>query len=273
MAFNDAFGWKPIRELAIGILKSDSITWMQTASAGLDNPLFKMVHEKGITITNSDAQAPAIAEYVMAQVMAHFQPTFERVEAQAAKQWMRLPFKEIWGTTWLVIGFGHIGSEVGKRARAFDANVIGVRHSGRPHEHADEMITQDKLGARLGEADVIVLACPLTEATRGMADAEFFAKMKKASTLVNIGRGDLVNEVALIEALKTGTPDMALLDVFQTEPLPEDSPLWVHPRVRATSHTSAFGSGTRARGDDLFIENLKKFLKSEPLKNEIKEIP
>jgi phosphoglycerate dehydrogenase-like enzyme len=268
----DAMIGGPVRKFAITILKSETLTWMQTGSAGFDNPLFKMVLDKGVRLTNSDAQAPAIAEYVLAQVLAHFQPTFERVEAQAAKNWARLSFREIYHSTWMVIGFGNIGREIGKRAKGFDAHVIGVRHSGRPNELADEMLKQKDLDARLADADVVVLACPLNDDTRLMANADFFARMKKGATLVNIGRGSLVDEAALLVALGDGSVDAALLDVFQTEPLPEDSPLWSHPKVRVTAHTSATGSGTRARGDQLFVGNLKNFLGNEPLKNEVTEI-
>jgi phosphoglycerate dehydrogenase-like enzyme len=268
----DAMIGGPVREFAITILKSETLTWMQTGSAGFDNPMFKMVLDKGVRLTNSDAQAPAIAEYVLAQVLAHFQPTFERVEAQANRTWTRLSFREISQTTWMIIGYGNIGQEIGKRAKGFDAHVIGVRHSGRPADYADEMLRQSDLLASLPKADVVVLACPLNEDTRLMANGNFFAQMKEGATLVNIGRGDLVDEDALLTALDSGTLDAALLDVFRTEPLPEESPLWAHPKVRVTAHTSASSTGTVARGDQLFVGNLKKFLAGDPLKNEVKEI-
>jgi len=262
----------PVREAMIALLKSETAQWVQTASAGLDAPVWQMILDKGIRLTNSDAQAIAIAEYVMANVMAEFQPTFERREAQTAHEWKRLPFRELSNTNWLIVGFGHIGSEVGRRAKAFGAHVTGVRHSGKSHELADHVITQSEIHNNLSNQDVVVLACPLTEATKIMVDGTFLSAMNNKAVLVNIGRGQLINEDALIIALDTGTPEAAILDVFQTEPLPEGHPLWDHPKVRVTAHTSAFGSGTRERGDDLFLENLQNFLNEKDLRNEVTKI-
>ena len=259
----------PARDYMVAVLKSASMKWVQTASAGLDNPIWAEILGKGIRLTNSDAQAIAIAEFVMAGVIAHFQPTFERRDAQQAHQWKRLGFREICTTKWLIIGFGHIGSEIGRRARGFEAHVTGVRRSAQPHVHADQIITQSEITEALPQADVVVLACPLNEATRLMVSEDFFVQMKEGSTLVNIGRGDLIDEEAMVKALNKGIPEVAILDVFQTEPLPQDSPLWDHPSIRVSGHTSAFGSGTRARGDQLFVDNLKRFIAGDPLRNEV----
>lgn len=268
---NDVFGWKPLRELAIALLKAPSLKWVQTASAGLDNPLFRGIYDKGAKLTNSDAQALAIAEFVLARVLSSFHPTERRREAQAAHEWARLGFKEIWHTNWLIIGFGNIGQEIAKRAKGFDAHVTGVRRSGGTHPHADVLIAPKDILGQLPGADVVVLACPLTEETRLIANKEFFAAMKEGATLVNIGRGGLLDEDALIAALDEDKPSHAILDVFETEPLPATSPLWDHSKIAASAHTSAFGSGTRARGDDLFLENLSHYLKGEPLRNEVSE--
>ncbi len=262
----------PVREAMVAVLKSDTVRWVQTASAGLDAPVWQMILDKGIKLTNSDAQAIAIAEYVLANVMAEFQPTFERREAQSAHEWKRFPFRELANTNWLIVGFGHIGSEIGRRAKAFGAHVTGVRNSGNPHKLADHVITQSEIHASLSTQDVVVLACPLTEATKNMVDGNFLSAMNSKAVLVNIGRGQLIDEGALIKALNKGKPQAAILDVFQTEPLPKDDPLWDHPKVRVTAHTSAFGSGTRDRGDDLFLENLSRYLNDKALRNEITSI-
>lgn len=266
---NDFFRGDAGRVFAITVLKSETLKWFQTASAGLDSDFFKSVMEKGVRLSNSDAQARAIAEYVLAQVMAHYQPTEERREAQRARQWKRFGFREIYQTRWTIIGFGNIGSEIGKRARGFDAHVTGIRRTPGAHDYADAMATLDDLPSLLPQSDVVVLACPLNETTTQMADAGFFGAMKDGSTLVNIGRGGLVDEAALLIGLDAGKPDYAILDVFDTEPLPEASPLWSHERVCVTGHTSAFGSGTGQRGDELFLENIAKYLNGEPLRNEV----
>lgn len=266
---NDFFRGDAGRAFAITLLKSRTLKWLQTASAGLDGDFFKNVVDKGIRLSNSDAQARAIAEYVMAQVITHYQPTEERREAQKAHKWQRFGFREIYQTRWTIIGFGNIGSEIGKRARGFDAHVTGIRRTPGAHDYADAMATLEDLPSLLPGSDVVVLACPLNAATQRIADENFFAAMKEGATLVNIGRGGLVDETALVAGLDAGRPDYAILDVFDTEPLPEASPLWSDERVCVTGHTSAFGSGTGKRGDELFLENIARYLKGGPLRNEV----
>jgi phosphoglycerate dehydrogenase-like enzyme len=117
----------------------------------------------------------------------------------------------------------------------------------------------------LPEADVVVLSLPLSKATAGMAGAEAFAAMKAGSLFVNVGRGGLVDETALLAALDRGAPEHAVLDVTAVEPLPGDSALWSHPRITLTGHTSGVGSGVAARGDQVFLANLKRWLAGEPL--------
>ena len=116
---------------------------------------------------------------------------------------------------------------------------------------------------------MVVLSAPLTAETRGIAGAAMFAEMKPGSILVNVGRGGLVNEPALLAALEKGVPEHAVLDVFAAEPLPADSPFWDHPRVSLTAHASAFGSGNAARNDALFVENVRRYVAGEPLISEV----
>lgn len=250
------------------ILNLPSLEWVQSTAAGFDNPLFVEMAKKGMRLTNSDAQAVAISEFVLGSVLAEFQNPTARLQKQAEKKWEGIGFREIAGTTWMIVGIGNIGNEVAKRARAFDAHIIGVKRTGESPE-AHETIRPADMKARLPECDIVVFTSPLNKETHHMGDAAFFAAMKKDATFVNIGRGGLVNETELISALDNGTPAVAILDVFETEPLPETSPLWDHRRVRVTPHSSPKTDGTQLRAQDLFLENLAAFVKGAPLRNEV----
>ncbi len=250
------------------LLNLPSLEWIQSTAAGFDNPLFVELAKKGIRLTNSDAQAIAIAEFVLGAVLAEFQNPGARLKNQAEKKWKGVGFSEIAGTNWMIVGIGNIGNETAKRARAFDAHVIGVKRSGESPE-AHETIRPADMKARLPECDIVVFTSPLNNETHHMGNTDFFASMKEGATFVNIGRGGLVNEAELVAALDKGTPGVAILDVFETEPLPEASPLWDHPNVRVTPHASPKSNGTPLRAQDLFLENLTAFLKGAPLRNEV----
>lgn len=250
------------------LLNIPSLEWVQSTAAGFDNPLFVEMAKKGIRLTNSDAQSVAIAEFVLGSVLVEFQNPAARHQNQSEKKWKGVDFREIAGTTWMIVGIGNIGNETAKRARAFDAHIIGVKRTGESGQ-AHETIRPTAMKARLPECDVVVFTSPLNNETHHMGNADFFASMKEGATFVNIGRGGLVNETELLTALDKGTPGVAILDVFETEPLPETSPLWDHANVRVTPHSSPKSNGTPVRAQELFLENLRAFLKEEPLRNEV----
>ena len=258
-----------ISEFIDVVSNAPGLKWVQTANAGLDAPIYQKIAATGTRLSNSDAQALSIAEYVLGHVLHCFQGIEQRLDAQRKTKWRYMPFREVAGSTWLIIGFGNIGQRIAERAKPFGAHIVGVRHSGQDHPLADKIIRQDDIAAALPEADVVILACPITDETRNMADADFFGAMQEKSLLVNIARGDLVDDDALIAALDKGTLGNAVLDAFSTEPLPKDHPFWTHDKVILTAHTSNAGSGLLARGDVLFSDNLKNYLSGQPLKNEV----
>ena len=246
-----------------------SINVLQTFNAGLDNPAYKQIAAKGVRLCNSSAQAIAISEYVLAQVLAIFQPLAQQRESQANKQWQITRFREIARTNWLIVGYGPIGRATAERAKAFDAHISVIRRSPETGPTVDRAGTMADLPAILPDIDVIVLACPLNDATRGFADKAFFDAVKPGAVLVNIARGGLIDDAALIAALDADRLTAAALDVFHTEPLPKDDPLWAHPKVYMTSHTSFAGSGVRGRWQELFLDNLPRFVRGEALINEV----
>ncbi len=255
------------RNFFITLLKAPGIAWVQSAAAGFDNPAFGELVRKGAKLSTSHGQAVGMADYVLAGVLDHFQRGPERRAAQKAHAWWREGFREIADTTWLIIGYGAIGQGVARRAQAFGAKVVGVRRDASASPFADRIVDLGALPEELPRADVLVLSIPLNARTRHLADAAFFAAMKPGSVLVNVGRGGLVDEAALLTALDAGRPEHAVLDVFETEPLPTDSPFWDHPRVSLTGHCSGITGGQDARNQALFLDNLARFARGEPLLN------
>ena len=264
----ELFGSPASRNFFVTLLKAPNLKWVQSAAAGFDNPAFKSLVANGARLTTNNAQAVSMAEYVLWGVLDHFQRGPERRDAQAKHDWARLAYREIGRMNWLIVGFGAIGQATAVRAHAFGAQITGVRRTPGPHPAAQAMATPDQVKSLLPEADVVVLLVPLSPATTHMVDADFLAAMKPGSILVNIGRGDLVDEPALLAALDAGKPEHALLDVFHDEPLPADSRFWEHPRVTLTGHASALGDGLGPRGESLFLDNLERYLTGKPLLNE-----
>lgn len=261
----DVFFGAASRSFMVALLKSPSLAWVQSGAAGFDHPIFGQLIDKGAALTTSHGQAVGMAEYVLATVLDVFQRGPERRAAQAGRAWTRLAFREVMNSRWLIVGFGAIGQGVATRASAFGAHITGVRRDQAPHPAADRIAALDDLPALLPEADVVVLCAPLTAETRHVAGAGFFAAMKDGAVLVNVGRGPLVDEAALLAALDAGKPAHAVLDVFETEPLPEASRFWDHPRVTLTPHASGITEGQHARNDALFLENLGRYVRGEPL--------
>ena len=251
------------------VLACKSVDVLQTFNAGLDNPFYKEAANKGIRICNSSAQGVAIAEYVLAQVLSILHPIEQQRAMQRAKEWKTTPFRELSRTNWLIVGYGPIGQEIAKRVKAFGSTTMVIRRKPSTSELVDKSGTLDELSTYLPDADVIVLACPLNATTRGLAGNVFFRSVKDDAILVNVARGGLVDDAALISALDEGKLSQAVLDVFHTEPLPNDNPLWSHPKVRLTPHTSFAGNGVQHRWDQLFLDNIGRYVRGEPMMLEV----
>ncbi len=249
-------------------LACKSISVLQTFNAGLDHPFYKQLSAKGTRICNSSAQAVAISEFVFGQVLSVLQPIEQQRKLQAGKEWKITPYREISGQHWLIVGFGPIGREIAKRAKAFGATTTIVRRSMVASENADGVGTLNDLVEFGASADVVVLACPLNAQTKGVVNQAFFDRVKPGAILVNIARGAVIDDTAMLAALDKQQLGTAILDVFKEEPLPVSDPIWSHPKVRMTSHTSFAGSGVRGRWDALFLDNIARFVRGEPLANE-----
>jgi phosphoglycerate dehydrogenase-like enzyme len=264
----DSFATGTLGQLFGRLMKSEAPRWTQIMAAGIDNPMFRSILEKGVRLSKSSAQATPIAEYVVAHALSLQVPIPAQADAQHRHAWERTPYRELGHTRWVLVGYGNIGHEIARRIKPFGVDLTVVRRNPAPDPLADRVIGLPELAASLADADVIVLACALNDETRGMCDDAFFQALKPGAILINIGRGGLVDEEALRAGLDRDQPAHAVLDVFETEPLPADSWFWDHPKVRVSAHTSNSGDGNLARGDELFLENLRRYLGKEPLLNE-----
>jgi phosphoglycerate dehydrogenase-like enzyme len=251
------------------VLETPGVGWVQSAAAGTDVAAFGLLLARGTRVSNAHVNAIPISEFVFASVLEHFQGLERRRQLQRDHVWRQDQYREIYATTWLVVGLGHIGSEVARRAMAFGATVLGVRRHASGDEPVHEMLTRDELAEHIPRADVIVVAVPGTSDTRHLVDAGFLARVGRGAVLVNVARGSVVDEAALLAALDQGRPELAVLDTVATEPLPPESPLWSHERIRITCHTAALGTGRLERGTELFLENLGRFRAGASLVNEL----
>lgn len=189
---------------------------------------------------------------------------------QRARRWGHYPVAELSGRTLLIVGLGQIGAEVARLAAAFGMRVVGLNRTGSgDHPYVEELDRIDALGDRLPEADAIVISLPLTPQTTGLLNATAIARIKPGATLVNIGRGGVLDEPALIDALRSERLAGAALDVFATEPLAADSPLWDLPNVLVSPHTAGLSVHENERLVSLFVENLRRYLRGEDLLNRV----
>jgi len=258
------------------LVRSPALKWVQSCGAGLDHPMFAALarHRSDIRLSTNHTQGGGMAEYVMWGVLSHFHSGAAQV-IPGEHRWIRRRAREINGTRWLIIGFGSIGQEVARRAKAFGAHVTGVRRRPQPSLLADAVVAPDEVLAALTNTDVVVLCMPQTKDTVNLVDAEFLAAMKPTSMLINVGRGSAIDDAALLKSLDAGRPAHALLDVFRVEPLPPEHPFWSHPRITVTAHTSAVTTHWDTRLDELILDNITRFLAGQPLRNEvpISEVP
>ncbi|HTV95207.1 MAG TPA: D-2-hydroxyacid dehydrogenase [Steroidobacteraceae bacterium] len=259
----------PARESFVERMRqAGGLKWVQVSAAGLDHAVFPELTARGVRLTTSHTHAASVAEFVVAGVLDHYQRGRERRAQQSERVWRPIFFREVMGTHWLIVGFGSIGRCVAARAQAFGATVTGIRRTPAPDGPAERIAPLSELEHHVREADVVVLSIPLSAATTHLVGEDFLRAMKPGSTLVNVGRGGLVDEAALLAALDRGTPEHAVLDVFETEPLPPDHPFWAHPRVALSPHSAAVTPHLYPRTDELFLDNLRRFLDGRDLLHE-----
>ena len=236
------------------------LRYIQLTSAGFDRVPMDAVKARGMAIRNArGVYSIPMAEHAVWGVLSlyHQAPFF--LKNQTESRWEKhRGLVELAGKTVCILGTGSVGTECARRFRAFDCRVLGVNRTVRENAAFDEVLPMERLEKTLSDADVVVLTLPLTEATRGLMNAERLEKMKPGAVLVNIARGALIEEAALIDALQARLGG-AVLDVFESEPLPPESPFWTMENVIVTPHNSFVSDGNAARLNALILKNLREY--------------
>jgi len=249
------------------------LKWVQAVGAGTGQLQSAGLAEHGIRLTTAaGANAVAIAEFALARVLQVWKRFREIDEAQAVRHWEPLYGEQLAGATLGLLGLGAINSAVAARARALGLRVLATRRSATPGATApnvDALFPPSELHAMLARCDAVVAAVPETAETTGLFDAAAFAAMPPGSCFCNVGRGSLVDEAALIDALRRGHLRAAALDVAREEPLPPDDPLWDAPNLYVSPHSAAAPAALFANLHELFEDNLARYLAGEPLRNEV----
>lgn len=237
--------------------KAARIRWAHVLSAGVESVLSKEIRESAVPLTNGRGVfARPLGEWVIGAMLYFAYHFRDIIDDQRACRWNRLENEELHGRTLAIVGYGSIGRAVAERAHAFGMRVLTFRRS-QPSD----------LNAMLAECDYLAVTAPLTPETRGMIGAAQIALMKSTAVIINVGRGAVIDEPALIDALQKKKIRGAALDVFITEPLPENHPFWRMENVLLSPHSADNLPDSREQAVEFFVENFERFRKGEPLQN------
>lgn len=265
--------WVAGKRFAALVENCPKVRWLHTASAGVDHVLTPAVKAKpNMTVTDSGpAFEIAISEFVLAWMLLVARRLPELMAFQREHRWESVTQQELYGQTVGIIGLGPIGLGIAARAKAFGMKTLGLRRRPLPAAGIDEvLIGTDGLARLLAKSDYVVVAAALTGETKALIGPAQIALLKPSAWLINIARGGLVDEPALIDALREHKLAGACLDVFAQEPLPQDSPLWDMPNVYISPHNSpGWTTGLRERQKALFLSNLGRFSRGESLENAV----
>tara|TARA_R110002124_G_scaffold63350_10_gene172980 strand:+ start:14814 stop:15812 length:999 start_codon:yes stop_codon:yes gene_type:complete len=257
-------------------INAPRLRWIHCDHAGLTKSAKPEVFERGLIVTGSAGRSgPALAEHVLMFALMLCSRYPDLYEAQKRQEWFRTPsmfdLRALYGRTIGILGMGHTGVELAKRAKAFNMTVLGYRRRDLPRpEGVDEMFSADKgdsINPMLERADVLALVLNLSDATHHLIDAAAIARMKPGSVIVNLARGGVIDQDALIAALQSGQLAGAGLDVTDPEPLPKGHPLWTAPNVLITPHFTAAVPDKVDRSLDVITDNFRRYRAGEPMLN------
>ena len=263
------------RQFFSSVRKAPQLKWLHVFNAGVDHPIYTEMLERGVRLTTSaGSTAEPIAQTAIMGLLALARGFPRWLAAQRARKWDPVRFgelpRDLRGQTAVVVGLGKIGAEIARLARALGLKVIGIRRSPRKADDpVDELRPPAALPDLLPQCDWLIVACPLTPGTRGLIDAASIARLPRGARIINIARGEIIAETALIAALRSGHLAGAYLDVFEKEPLAPDSPLWDLPCVLVSPHNAAAASGNEQRIKQILLDNLGCWGRSTALVNEV----
>ncbi|MEE8370037.1 MAG: D-2-hydroxyacid dehydrogenase [Dehalococcoidia bacterium] len=254
------------------LTRAPGLRWIQLTSAGVDRMLDNPLLRAGVTVTTvSGIHAVPIGEYVLGAMLAFAKGLPRAARAQAERRWQPYPAEELLGKTVGIIGLGAIGGKVAELARALGMRVLAVRRTAKARETGvsgvDELMPAAELPYLLSESDYVVVSVPLTPESRGMIGERELRSMRPSAVIINIARGAIIDEAALVRALKESWLAGAALDVFEQEPLPAESELWGLENVIVTPHVSGGTPRYMELAMGVFSENLRRYLAGEPLRN------
>jgi phosphoglycerate dehydrogenase-like enzyme len=274
-------GWLVAEAFDRLLVRAPHLTWVHSATSGVERALTPAALARDVLVTNARGVfSRPIAEHVLLMILAISRHLPDLVELQRERTWQPLEGRELRELTIGIVGYGSLGRSVASLASAFGSRVIAMRR--RPDAPADgpgdgdefpvqprldRVIGPERLHELLAESDVVVLAAPLTAETEGMIDEAALAAMKRDAWLINVARGRLIDDTALIRALRDHRIGGAALDTFRDEPLPQTSPYWELPNVILTPHTAWSSARVLDRSIELFCDNLVRFSRGEPLRN------
>jgi phosphoglycerate dehydrogenase-like enzyme len=275
-------GWLVAEAFDRLLSRAPHLTWVHSATSGVERALTPAARDRDVLVTNARGVfSRPIAEHVLLMILAVSRHLPELLELQRERTWQPLEGRELRELTIGIVGYGSLGRSVASLASAFGARVIALRRrpegaaaagtdeeDGFPFEpRVDQVFGPDRLHELLAASDIVVLAAPLTPETEGMIDEAAIGAMKRDAWLINVARGRLVDDTAIVRALRDNRIGGAALDTFRDEPLPPGSPYWELPNVILTPHTAWSSSRVLDRSIDLFCDNLVRFSRGEPLRN------
>ena len=259
--------YNPFEKLDISSMKN--LKWIQVSSIGVDQVPRNELLERNIVVTNNrGGYSIPIGEFVVMRILEIMKNTKYFNSIQTNKRWrLTTDVLELYNKKVLILGTGTIGIEVAKRLKGFGVEIIGVNTNGKPVEFFDQTVSIRKLNDEVEKADILVLALPHTKDTDNILGEKILRSMKKDSSIINVSRGNLIDEVALVELLEEGYFRGVALDVFKEEPLSEESLLWELDRVYITPHNSWVSEKRNERRLELILQNLKRYVEKEELLN------